>query len=246
VVQGKVIASDCPHGIPMHHQELSAAVYGYIKRLDKRYLEFERKYRSSGTELDHNREGSQGMWDTLRQFWSEPKHARLIDDKLIHFCFAHATVRVQLGDMDLSRRLGLLGSYLATWFKMGKDTFLGALRGMPVAGSSNHHAMINFRASIKKMETDRNLVLFLSKQIPCSCLDENKKNAKQAPKKGRCCYCSSEGLKLELKKCSQCKSVQYCSKECQVADWRAGHKKECEIMKQEREQTSFIKAQPRR
>jgi hypothetical protein len=72
------------------------------------------------------------------------------------------------------------------------------------------------------------LVLFLSKQIPCSCLDEAKMNAKQAPKTGRCRYCNSEKLKFELKKCSQCQLVQYCSKKCQLADWRAGHKKECE------------------
>jgi hypothetical protein len=89
------------------------------------------------------------------------------------------------------------------------------------------------------------LVLFLSKQIPCSCLDESKENAKQAPKTGRCRHCNSEDLKLELKKCSQCKSVQYCSEECQVADWRAEHKKECKGLKQAREKNAAFKAQTR-
>jgi hypothetical protein len=185
------------------------------------------------------------MWRFLEQFWSEPKHARLIDTTMVSFCFAYATVRVQLGDMDVSRCIALLGSYLASWFKMGKDTFLGALRGMPLSGTSNTQTMVDFRASMGKTETDRELVLFLSKQIPCSCLDENKKNAKQAPKTRRCSYCTSEDLKVELQKCSQCKSVQYCSKKCQVADWNAGHKKECETMKQEREMESAFKAHER-
>eukprot|EP00026_Physarum_polycephalum_P012366 Phypoly_transcript_12665.p1 GENE.Phypoly_transcript_12665~~Phypoly_transcript_12665.p1 ORF type:complete len:280 (+),score=53.97 Phypoly_transcript_12665:265-1104(+) len=32
---------------------------------------------------------------------------------------------------------------------------------------------------------------------------------------------------LKLQKCAGCKSVAYCSKECQVADWKAGHKQSC-------------------
>jgi hypothetical protein len=84
--------------------------------------------------------------------------------------------------------------------------------------SLNQQTMLEFQTSMMKIQTDRGLVLFLSKQIPCSCLDEDEKNAKQAPKTGLCSYCDSEGLTLELKKCSRCKSAQYCSKECQVAD----------------------------
>jgi hypothetical protein len=108
--------------------------------------------------------------------------------------------------------------------------------------------MIDYEASFAKIETERGLVLFLSKQIPCSCLDESKKNAKQAPKTGWCRrrHCNTSLLTLELKKCSQCKSVQYCSKECQAADWRAGHKVECKILKEALENNAALKAQTRR
>ena len=106
--------------------------------------------------------------------------------------------------------------------------------------------MIDFQASLLKMRSDHGLILFLAKQIPCSCLDgleEDMKNARQAPIPGRCWYCNSEDLRVELKKCSQCKMSQYCSKECQVADWKRGHKKECEGFNYCREQTAAGKAQ---
>ena len=34
------------------------------------------------------------------------------------------------------------------------------------------------------------------------------------------------------KKCSKCKGVKYCSRNCQVAHWRSGHKHECEGLQQ--------------
>ncbi len=116
------------------------------------------------------------------------------------------------------------------------------LRGLPV----ERPAMLDFNESIGKIGTYRGLVLFLSKQIPCSCLDEDKKNEKEALKSGRCTYGNSEGLKLELRKCSLCKSAHYCSKKCQVGDWKAEHKKDCESCKVQREQNAMLKAETRR
>jgi hypothetical protein len=235
----------CRHGSTLELQEQVDAVRGYIERLDKQTLEFQTMYRSSGKESSgRHREEMQVTIDTLEQFWSEPQHARLIDAKTVDFCFAHATGLALNGEMHKSYRLAYLGLYLSSWFKLGKDTFLGALGGMPVE-SSSQQTMLDLKVSIGKLGTDREMVLFLSKQIPCSCLDEDKKNAKQAPKTGRCAYCCSEGLKLELKKCSQCKSVQYCSKKCQVADWKAGHKKDCETFKRQHEQNAAFKAMRR-
>lgn len=31
----------------------------------------------------------------------------------------------------------------------------------------------------------------------------------------------------DVRECSRCKAVAYCSKKCQTNDWQAGHKKEC-------------------
>jgi MYND finger len=30
--------------------------------------------------------------------------------------------------------------------------------------------------------------------------------------------------------CSKCRSVRYCSRECQVLHWKKGHKKECSLL----------------
>jgi hypothetical protein len=245
VVLGEEI-SDCGHGSTLVEPERVVAVNWYVERLNNRYEEIKNKHQS-GNELDgHRREGMQANFEVLEQFWSERKHVKLIDAKMIRFIVAYATESSLGGDRRLSYRLALLGTYLATWFKLGKDPFLEALRGKPVA-SSNQETMMDFQASMAKIGTERGLGLFLSKQIPCSCLDEDKKNAKETPKTGRCSYCNSEDRpKTELKRCSQCKAVHYCSKECQVKDWKAGHKKDCVECKRENEMRAAFKAQMRR
>ncbi|EJK43804.1 hypothetical protein THAOC_37714 [Thalassiosira oceanica] len=44
----------------------------------------------------------------------------------------------------------------------------------------------------------------------------------------RCANCSKKVKADEkLKQCSKCRAKWYCSKECQVEAWRAGHKKDC-------------------
>ena len=48
-----------------------------------------------------------------------------------------------------------------------------------------------------------------------------------------CAHCGKEGAG-ELT-CSRCKSASYCSKECQVADWKRGHKLSCQQSAFERE-----------
>ena len=43
-----------------------------------------------------------------------------------------------------------------------------------------------------------------------------------------CANCGKDALADEkFKQCSKCKSQWYCSKECQVEAWKAGHKKDC-------------------
>lgn len=47
-----------------------------------------------------------------------------------------------------------------------------------------------------------------------------------------CNYChkkesEKDGKEIKLKRCSRCKKVYYCSKECQKEDWKT-HKKECD------------------
>jgi hypothetical protein len=48
----------------------------------------------------------------------------------------------------------------------------------------------------------------------------------------KCCfYCFK--VCEELKKCSACSVTKYCTRECQIADWKFRHRLECEIVKEE-------------
>ena len=45
-----------------------------------------------------------------------------------------------------------------------------------------------------------------------------------------CCYCLNTATN-DLKTCTRCLEASYCSKECQIADWKANHKAECSKLK---------------
>jgi hypothetical protein len=194
------VMSECRHGSLLLDQDRIAVIREYTEKIQEPSLELKTKYQIVGTSLDdHKREWKSATWDVMEQFWSEPEHARFIDADMVRSCFAFAVVEAQKAQEG-----SMLGAFLTAWIKLGKDTFLEELRVMN-AKSPNIKTMLDFQASIRKMGTDRGLVIFVANQIPCSCLDDDKRIAKQGPKTGRCSYCSSEDLKAELKKCSQCK-----------------------------------------
>ncbi|KAJ6563150.1 hypothetical protein DFH09DRAFT_1159403 [Mycena vulgaris] len=41
--------------------------------------------------------------------------------------------------------------------------------------------------------------------------------------------CSKIRPKSELQRCSTCRDLYYCSRQCQIIDWRAGHRLQCEL-----------------
>jgi len=45
-----------------------------------------------------------------------------------------------------------------------------------------------------------------------------------------CNNCGKQLEKVNAKQCAACNAVSYCSKECQVSDWRSGHKKQCQVL----------------
>ena len=75
------------------------------------------------------------------------------------------------------------------------------------------------------------LVRFFRKRIPCACLDEKYKEVKSVKKMGFCfnLSCSLPERMAERSKmfcCTRCGDVNYCSVECQKADWK-GHRGDC-------------------
>ena len=90
---------------------------------------------------------------------------------------------------------------------------------------------------------EHTLVQFFRKQIPCSCLDEKYKEVKSIPKMGICYNedsCGKMAVRSKMLRCTRCRNVNYCSRECQEADWPS-HKHVCGKTVQELE-ASYSKA----
>ena len=75
----------------------------------------------------------------------------------------------------------------------------------------------------------RDALKFFSKRVSCSCLKSMHQEARRTIlKTGKCYHCKIEKERVALSVCSRCMITQYCSRECQVADW-SEHKEDCEI-----------------
>jgi hypothetical protein len=177
-------STGCRHGIPMLDQDHAAVFRGYMAIMDKHHLDL------NGTELSRQ-VTTEATDDIMEQYWSEPYHARHIDAEMVRCSYGCAAAEALGGNMALSRRISFLGSYLATWFKLGKDTFIKEFNCVDAerelysidAESPNSQTIVDCQASMKKIRTDRGLVLFLAKQIPCSCLETKTRRMRSKPQR---------------------------------------------------------------
>ncbi|EJK51292.1 hypothetical protein THAOC_29551 [Thalassiosira oceanica] len=82
----------------------------------------------------------------------------------------------------------------------------------------------------------RDTVKFVAKRLPCACLKELHCAArKKLAKVSHCHGCEKRFPRSVLFVCTGCMVVEYCSKECQMADWQ-DHKQYCgypEVMSQD-------------
>ncbi len=91
---------------------------------------------------------------------------------------------------------------------------------------------MNMSKVIELMGTDQHTnVKFIRERIPCKCLDEKYNQVKSIKKMGHCgsVNCISSNRVVERKTmlyCVNCRQINYCCRECQVADW-SRHKPMC-------------------
>ena len=52
--------------------------------------------------------------------------------------------------------------------------------------------------------------------------------------------CSQCGLDAQSKRCGRCGKIAYCSEECQLAHWNAGHRRECKKKKKKKKKETFF------
>ena len=76
----------------------------------------------------------------------------------------------------------------------------------------------------------RDVVKFVAKCLPCSCLKKLHSAArKKVAKVGTCWGCVKRFPRSHLYVCTGCKDVHYCSRECQRADRSRRKVAECEV-----------------
>ena len=73
----------------------------------------------------------------------------------------------------------------------------------------------------------RDILKFFRKRTSCSCLKEMHLTARKTfPKIGQCFHCGECKERALLSVCSRCRVYQYCSRECQIANWPM-HRSRC-------------------
>ena len=82
----------------------------------------------------------------------------------------------------------------------------------------------------------RDVVKFVAKRLPCTCLKElHSATRKKVAKVGTCYGCRKQFPRSQLYVCTGCMIIEYCSPACQRADW-SRHKRHCgnpEVMRQD-------------
>ncbi len=129
-------------------------------------------------------------------------------------CLAEGTKFILDGKSDAARLPALLALFTKSAHSYNKDILLDRQKLLELFDGDEH-----------------TLVQFFRKQIPCSCLDEKYKQVKSIPKMGICyndnCPLPDHmAVRSKMLRCTQCRNINYCSRECQEADW-SNHKSVC-------------------
>jgi hypothetical protein len=172
---------------------------------NERLSEFLGTYRS----LSKNPKiGARGLRSTLDIF--QIKYPGLLSEAFAQFIFASA-VELWLNDEALSAReaftagLGLLDD-LESKSMLGRS-FLGSF------------TFRSRKLDCDKIFTDAGFIIAIDKYLPCSCFAELVEEAKQHDVTAICEGCYVPFSVNDLRKCSACQCVRYCSKKCQKSDW---------------------------
>lgn len=207
-----IMAPSCTHGFP-----INARTNEKVRLMNESNRLVRDKFR--GLEVRGN--------DVLQHhvgFWCHPSHSSHVDDDLCKLCFGSATICLLANGPNaesIARHYAKMGIFLKEMTEKGMDTFFDEL-------SQKGFGPEIIEASYK-INTRAGLVKYVAGMIPCSCLNELRKEARTIPKMTWCWFCGKEDTKEKLFRCTRCKLVEYCSKECQVADWKS-HKLNCNTL----------------
>ncbi|CAB9498505.1 expressed unknown protein [Seminavis robusta] len=130
---------------------------------------------------------------------------------------------------------------LVQWELVG--TVAGRDMAPSILGSAPQRDVFEQAVLRVRDQLDPMVVLHLLQRLG-SCDSDTTVRSSSSPSAPRAVYvCGNGGCrKKTTKRCDQCKCVGYCSRECQVADWKAGHKKVCNKSKSKKQNDKKIGA----
>lgn len=231
-----IIDRSCTHGGPPPRDTTTVTVrcpliFACVSSIEHQDRQVLVRHGSDDTALEdlHSERFTAKLW-RLETFWSHFDHSRHIDETMTSLCFSLATDATLDGNYAAGRSFFLIGLFLREWNRLGGTAFCQALHAI-----DDDTSLRRLTNAMKKTATDQGMILYLATHIPCSCLDVKAQQAAALPKMAKCHYCGKQDEANKIQKCSGCKQAEYCSRKCQVADWKAGHKKYCkQIVEQEK------------
>ncbi len=141
-------------------------------------------------------------------------------DVVISFLLCGGTQCILDGVNDTARFNAALACYFEQWIAVNvhKTKAIFSLAKIVELGDADDHT----------------LVAYFRKRISCACLDEKYKEVKSVKRMGFCYNpsCSLPGTKVERGRmfyCTRCGEANYCSSECQKADWKR-YRESCDRM----------------
>ena len=136
-----------------------------------------------------------------------------------YFLYNGTMLILDYGDNDNAITSALFARFFEQWIKVKvhkSKAFIDWSKVMECGvGQSDAHTFVKF----------------FWRRIRCSCLDKKYEEVKSTTKMGICfnSQCTHHNFveRDKLRCCSRCRIVNYCSRECQVADW-SDHKELCD------------------
>ena len=210
-----IFNTPCRHGAPTDELEVIyrlPLIDGHDEARSRAIRLVDRAHEGDKTNrADYKMEYATAIQSAAIAFWSDPRHSLYVDDAMVKLLYAMAAENLLTGnDIGIVRRWNTL----ATMFRERlKD-------------SATNSSDLLLKQQTYKARTDGGLKIVLNKNIPCSCLAEQRAAAKAAPRTDMCYYCRAQDSEVKLLVCSRCKLAAYCSPDCQRKDWKF-HKTRC-------------------
>jgi hypothetical protein len=215
--------------VELFHDDCIRAIADCLEGMDRVYEhDVLRRHSYDDQQLeDLQMEKAQTQLDYIVHFWKQASVSSLMGEELVAICFGVAADAALSKNYRKARTLATLATSLEATVRLGGDKFDRCLDAPHRHGAD----LEPWIRGLRKIKTsNRALILYLARKVPCSCLHELKVQARKSPKVDRCHYCQKSFPRNHIKACANCETALYCSRECQRKDWRAVHKRLCKIV----------------